>query len=213
MTRERGSLLVTLGLAVGALILVAAIGLWVDRHWETTAGVRKGEAKVRADWDRKNLEAQAAEDLAAAERLKLAREHAKRLLKADEAATAANNSWKEAVNDLKRSKRALAVCAEPKGSEDGGSPGVLLTGDFVRLFDAAWTGSQGEPLFGVLGGGAAPGGPPDPAEAVGPDEVLDAHGANARTCSDNLRRLDALTVKIRALRDGWKPPEASREGG
>ena len=53
MSKQRGStVLIYLVLAIAALGLVYLIFQWVDNHWETDAGVKKGSAEVQAKWDK-----------------------------------------------------------------------------------------------------------------------------------------------------------------
>lgn len=52
LKRQRGSLLMYSLLALAILSAIYLVFQWVDNHWETDAGVRKGKAECKADWDK-----------------------------------------------------------------------------------------------------------------------------------------------------------------
>ena len=108
------------------------------------------------------------------------------------------NNWQEAVkhgpdNKLAACVAAPAPAAAPGAAQppdaDGAAAAVRLTGEFVRLYNAAWTGeiaAAGDP-----GGTAAEVGEAGAAYAT-PREVLDNTGANARACAADRKRHDQL---------------------
>lgn len=139
----------------------------------------------------------------------LARLEAQRLLKAQEAAAAANQKWQEARNELRRKQKPLIIAECPSGGglkpAPAGAPRLRLAWEFVSLYDAAWTDSDGKPVFGFQRGGVAAGSEAG-ASPYAADDLLDVHGENAKRCSENARRLDALTAKIGKLRVQWGAP-------
>src|SRR6185436_20767760 len=63
--RERGFLAPMWLYLIGGIAFLAMLyGLvaWVDTHWETSAGVKKGKAAVQAQWDQAAREQRQAEE-------------------------------------------------------------------------------------------------------------------------------------------------------
>lgn len=203
---QRGSMLI-----VYAIVAIAAVGMiWGAISWHAGVHYKRGLADKQVEWDAANRKA-AAEELA--RRLAVARA----LKLADEARQAADNQakvnedkWKEAVRENRRKGVPLATCPEapapgapaaPPGAESGGG-GVRFTWSFVRLYDGAWTGKAGEPLYPAAAGGE---GVPGPAAAspYGPADVLDVHGDNAGGASECRREYRSLVEKIRAAEQAF----------
>jgi len=76
--------------------------------------------------------------------------------------------------------------------------GLRLTPAFVLLWDAAWTGPDGEPVFSNTGIASNRSTEPDP---VRPEEVLEIHAINAQRCSEDRRNYGALVTLIKKLRE------------
>ncbi len=182
-----------------ALAVLASVGgLYVKVHGD---GERQGEAVVQGKWDAANQKAQekaSADRLARAAAAKTASEG---LLAAQGETEAYRAKWA-----AERAKRpVLASCAPAKPADKplavaGSAPEQPAAGDgmqlrltyaFVRLWDAAWTGTDGKPVFGDPGGSAG--------EAVTPDTALDNHAENAARCSATSGRLNRLIDLIRKL--------------
>lgn len=210
------------------LVIVAALAVyacfqWVDSHWETSAGVKKGEANVQAKWDAANRKA-AADDkdfrrISAADLQRL--EDGKTAADRAAAQSEANYQEERRARRLERQNRPLAVCGpvEPAGAAGsaGGTvgggqasvgadrpaagAGVLLTPDFVREYDGAWTGLDGQPVqrnadgdTGTAGAGTA---------WRSPEDVIDVAAENAKRCSADRRDLAALKARIESKRQAW----------
>ncbi len=138
---------------------------------------------------------------------------------ADKTAEDYRSKWKEARDAIKRKGTPLAVgdCnpvdagAAAIPSATGGSGLVArrgavnlrLTWEFVGLWDAVYTASDGKPVFGdttgIEKGSAGPGAP----SPYGPDEILDNHEANAARFDACRRQLRALNATIDGLQGKW----------
>lgn len=75
MNRQRGIIatLILYGIAAAAVIG----GIWyvyhhIDTHWETSAGISRGEANTQAKWDKANRDAEEQAELGRRERARLA---------------------------------------------------------------------------------------------------------------------------------------------
>lgn len=191
-----------------ALAVAASIGEGVhytSEHWETAAGVRKGEDNKQKLWDAANEKARQEEAARQAAAELTARTAAQELAAAQQKAGDYYGKWQQARKAARNAE--LASCgpaptAAPNApTGDPGKPEPRFSLKFIGLWDGAWTDGSGKPLWpdDLQRGGAEAGG-----ETVTAEEVLDNHGANAKACSENARRLDNLTAKIKRLRDGWK---------
>lgn len=135
-----------------------------------------------------------------------AREASMRLIAANMEAREYETKWNRARTALRET--ALAVCpdepAKPGSAVVAGNSRLRLTYGFLRLYDGAWTGDAGQPIFGD------PGRPPEGAPAAGApsarglDDALDAHAENARRASENYRQLKRLTETLKKLRADWR---------
>jgi hypothetical protein len=224
--RARGfaglELLMYAGIALAILAAIGGIIWWADANIETSAGVKRGEANRQALWDKANRdaeqdqrarEARVATSVQAVEAMALA---------SAGAARDADQRWKEKARESNRNQVALGVCtlgraAEPagvRGDRPGGAPAVgdtppatgdslrlLLTWEFVRQYDGAWTGRDGQPVFGAAarGEGATGAG----ASPYGLEELRDVAGENARLCSEDRREFASLILKLRAAERSW----------
>lgn len=52
--KQRGTILVYLVLAIVVMEMLYGLFAWVDSNWETSAGVKKGEAGKQSEWDEAN---------------------------------------------------------------------------------------------------------------------------------------------------------------
>ena len=149
--------------------------------------------------------AQEAADRLTAERALEARKAVIALQQAERKAADANSKWKA----LRRSQAnaVLATCPSINPPVDKSATGAVaspqpdsglrLTPAFVLLWDAAWTGPDGEPLWPHPAGAAEGTSAADPVE---PQTVLDTHAENASRCSANSRQLAKLINLIERLR-------------
>jgi hypothetical protein len=212
-------------------VLVLAFGalcgaVLVAHHWleqRDDQNYKRGLAAKQIEWDRAN---EAAAELERRRGAAVGRE----LLAADNARAAAETKahdaeakWEEARREARNSRRPSVVCQKPRSEDAAGAqrdagPGIpvagvvdhrpdlsggpLLTWGFVLDFDAAWTGADGEPVFGAAAGRpeAAAAGAASP---YSPDDALDVHGANARRCSEDRRELGSLIEKLERAQAAW----------
>lgn len=207
MRRQRGSILLYLVLGIAILGILAGIAYQIRE-----AGYDAAMLEV-AERDRK---AQAAEDARRAALINTAAQSSREALRATERAITSDNRWQEARNALRRSGKPLIAveCPAPDPKANDGNPRppglaaaprLRLSWELVGLLDGAWTGDDGKPLFaGDLQRGGAAAGAAAGSSPYDPDDLLDNHGKNAASCSENTRRLTALTTKIRRLRDQWQ---------
>src|SRR3990167_747430 len=222
MMRERGFIVPVWGYLVLAIVVLGMLyGLlaWVDNNWETSAGVRKGEAFRQAEWDAANRQAETDEKERQAAITAALLDEQKLADAADRRADDSHTLWKEAQRDARRKGTALAVCAgtpepQPSGGDSGGGlrappsvapagdPGIRLTWGGLRLYDAAWTGSDGKPVYPTPAGSDGTAGP-GAASPYRLDDLVDVHGINAERCSADRRDYRALINRIRAAEAAW----------
>lgn len=222
----RGVSTIELGIyvALAGLILAAVI---VAQQW--LAGYAREHEEIGRDakqleWDKdkeRAAEAQRRKDVAVAQSL-LAEE--KRRLAAEAVAEDVNARWEEARREARRNRTPMVACPQPTdaGRSRGGgaelagaapaaataasdvagapAPEPRLTWEFVRLYDGAWTGADGQPVPGALAGSAATA-VAGAASPHGVDELIDVHAENARRCSEDRRELGELIRKLEAARD------------
>ena len=182
-------------LIAGIALVGALVGGYMKVHGD---GLKQGRAEVQNVWDAENRKAQAAADATRAAREAEARTHAARYDAANAAAADYHALWLQAKA---RNTQPLATCGlvnAVAGERDGAGHApdrVSVTAQFVRLYDAAWSGRDGKPVFSYSGE------PSDPAGGTATvEEVLTNHGENAARCSDNSRRYSALIALINQLR-------------
>lgn len=189
-------------IVAGIVFLATLAGLYAKVHHD---GYEQGRAEIRGQWDAANEKARQEEAARQAAAELTARTAAQELAAAQQKAGDYYGKWQQARKVARSAD--LASCAPtPTASPnaptgDSGKPEPRFSLRFISLWDGAWTDGQGKPLWpdDLQRGGAATGG-----ETATAEEVLDNHGANAKACSENARRLDNLTAKIKHLRDGWK---------
>lgn len=220
MKRQRGFGLLELGIVLGILVALGTLVWWADANIETSAGVDRGRADKQAEWDlanakatedRRRRDANVARELIAADNARVA---------AESKASDADQRWKEATRAADRNRIALGTCSPGKQPVPGvlgtdgrvrsmgeasdpaaGGDRILLTWQFVRDYDAAWTGRTGEPVFDPAT--RAPGIDAASASPYGLRELRDVAGENAKRCSADRRELDSLIAKLRAAERAW----------
>ena len=170
-----------------------------------------GADSVKIQWAEANRMAEAEATRLRLEREAEARKTVAALHNAESEARHANIRWKHTRNVLGRTP--LAVCPTPQpaapdaatgtvASPDRPDAGIRLTFAYVLLHDRAWTGPDGQPVFGGAGEPAAPSPASGAASPYGLDQLLENHAENASRCSENSRQLSALIALIRRLRGG-----------
>ena len=199
MLTQRGFALTGLAYLFGAIALLGMLGTAVWKIRESGKDVVRLEwaaANLKADEDARELMLQRRED---------GRDAAILLITSNLAGKESDRKWQEARNALRDTT--LAVCPTPRpGEKDAAttivaSPdrGLRLTYSFLRLYDGAWTGQDGKPVFGDPRGAseAAPAASAPSARGLG--EVLDTHAENASRASENTRQHNKLIDLIRKL--------------
>lgn len=205
-----------------AIGVIVALLFWAVQ-WHGSVYFKRGEASKQAEWDAANRAAQEKQEkLREAQRVELLEQSRKREA-AEAAARDYEAKWTEARDAARRSKRplVLAQCsgerargggeATPASTSSGpdgdGDAGVrlALTWEFVSLYDSAWTGATGQPVFGDPAGILAQAGRPDPASPspYDVDRLVDLHRQNAERCSSDRRQLNALIDVVEKLRTQW----------
>ena len=161
---------------------LAAVNAGIERH---LAAVKTGQAAVKTEQ-------------AAAAR---AKQHARTLQEQINATP--NDQLAGCPNATPDDTKPGPTTASPAGPS--GSPGgVLFSARFVRLWDAAWTGADGQPVFGDSAGAAAAPSSADSARpGVDAKAVLSNQTGNAQSCSDDRRRLNRLIDLIEQLERDW----------
>ena len=195
--RERG-----FSLIVYAVLALAILGTLTGIAWKIR---ESGKDAVRLEWAEANRQAQEAADLERAARGAEGRKATIALQQAEGKAKTYETRWKA----LRRSQAnaVLATCPSINPPVDKSATGAVaspqpdsglrLTPSFVLLWDAAWTGPDGEPLWPHPAGAAEGTSAADPVE---PQTVLDTHAENASRCSANSRQLAKLINLIERLR-------------
>lgn len=205
--QQRGSLLLYGLLTLAILATLSGIAYKIRES---------GKDAIRAEWAEADRKAQAAADAARLQREAEAQKAVIALQQADRRADDAESKWRAA----RRASAGvpLAVCPTPSHPAPGApaatvaspdaAPSLRLTYSFVRQWDAAWIGQNGQPVWPQPDTGSAPDGTvrPDPATAspYGLGEALDTHGENAARCSTDRRNYAALVALIKRLRADWK---------
>ena len=189
--------------AIGFLALLGSIIFWADHHIATTAGIEKGVAQER---ERARILA-AARDKDVSDAIN--EREAGRMAAADRA-KAADNRWKEKLREARQVQTELAsrvpapsTPVTPDAANRGPAPGLRVHWRFVGLYDGAFTGLDGKPLYQAQGEFAL-----DPARADTPSqfglpEVADVSGANNQLHSSCRRDYDTLMGRINAAERAW----------
>lgn len=210
MHRQRGIIAAIYLYGLAAVTIIG--GIWyayhyINTHWETSAGISRGEANTQAKWNDANRAAQAAADQERAVRAKLASEQSSKLAAAEGRAKDSDTRWRQARAAASRAKIPLLVenCDAPAGAVAGGAPvgaglrlaaTLRLTYQFLHEFDSAWSGADGQPVFGATSGNAQA---PDATSPIDAASLLIVHAENASRCSANSRAHNALIDLLEKL--------------
>lgn len=164
-------------------LAIIAIALAAAAAWGYTEGMNREsdrrdalDLKARADADK-------AYDAAAARGVSKARESIASRRKAD-------NYYRQLQEQIAHADPSTLLGPSPvPPPPDGGAKGpdrieLLLTGEFVRLYNAAWAGAGTQVPADPGGAAGAPAG----AAAAGPEEVLAHTVAETESCGDDRRR-------------------------
>lgn len=205
--RQRGVIadgwLILIG-AIAILGLLYALIQWADNHIATDAGIKRGEANIQAKWDAANREAQEKAD---AERRKNAAIVAAEQAKARDAEKVAADyelKWRQEREKSRGKPLTATVCPPviPGEPSQPAIPDTRFTWRFVGLWDAAWTGKDGKPLFGDPASRAPAGASPDAPSPYGAEQAIDNHAQNAARWDVCRRSLNSLMDTIERLQSG-----------
>lgn len=197
--RQAGTTLFEYLLGLAAIAGMLAAVYWaVDRHWATSAGIDLGRHQMQVEWQAADRRAQAAEQARATSARATVAAAQQALLQAGQTAADYRQKWLQQRKEAQHANIALTNCPT------AGPGAAVLTGQFVREYDSAWTDSSGQPVFAdpARPAGAAL----DAAGTVTAADVLDNHQANAERCSEDRRRLSALIETLGRLRKNWETP-------
>lgn len=208
--------------AAGAVVA----GLWAGVAWIDHGGYERGVAEMQVKRDRELAKA-AADAQERENRVDAALDEAEqRASKAQNLAQFYQSEWEEAARETKRNRRPLAACQPSQtaaravaapGEVAGGSPGagagqaalpadpgrVVLLWRAVGLYDGAFTGRDGKPLFSASAQYAGAPERADTASPYGLEDLIDAHGRNAGGQSACLRAFDEAVSKVEAAEAAW----------
>lgn len=220
--RQRGSILV-----YGVIALALLAGLYGLYNVVESHGYARGAGVVQKMWDDSRLAAEQRarerrETITAA--LNLERQ---KTANAEERAAKFETDWRRARDEARRSGKPLGSCpgqGSPAGAPaaDGavsGAPagagiraagvggadraGIALHWRFVGLWDGAYVGLGGEPLFSAQTGHAFAPERADSPSPYGLGELIDVHGENARRFGACLRAFDDAMRKLDAAAEAW----------
>ena len=207
-TSQRG-----FGLIVYALLAVAGLAMISALAYRT---YQAGADSVKIQWAEANRMAEAEATRIQLEREAEARKAVAAQQLAERKARDYETKWRNARNTLRNVPLAVSDCSRtptinaagpvaiqpstpPSEAPSGaGGLGLRLTYSFIGLWDSAWSGAGGEPLWPNPGESAE-----RPLAAGSPvtlEGVLENHATNASRCSENSRQLAALIALIRRLR-------------
>ena len=185
--------------AAAAAALLAALGGIYG------LGYKAGADKVQTQWLQANALAEEASRKSRLAREDESRKAANLLAATDRKAREADARWR--AERAKRKPLAVAACPASAGPVDSSAPdtgqyrpadGIRFTPAGLGLWDAAWTGEEGEPVFGDPGSIAA-----GAVESTTPlptlEDAVDTHAENASRCSENRRQLVSLIELIQKL--------------
>lgn len=181
--------LVAAGLAIAS---ITAGTLWVSAQIKAYGKAEReaGKAEVMALWQHEAIESAREDTEAARARQMAAAAHAKNLQGANARAAAAEEQLRREREE--REQQQPSVTVEGCQPADGSRPVVRFTWGWVHDYDAAWTGRQGESLFGDRQHAAGAAERADAASPYGPAELGAVHADNAAKCSKTRRQLNEL---------------------
>lgn len=187
MKTERGfTMILYLVLILGILGMIATAALKIYE-----AG-REAEQVAQAERERKE-----AAELAVfrGKRQQAWRETSAKAAKATDDANLYRRKWKESKD---AAKFPLAECPK-ETTADSPRRDVLLTHGFLRLYDGAWTGDKGQPVFGDSTRPPETAPPAATASARSLGDLLRVHEENAAECADTAQRYNKLIDRIEFL--------------
>lgn len=220
--RQRGMILV-----YGLVALAVIAAAWGALSWHAGVHFARGQADRQAEWDRDTI---ANERIAAARRAAVTAALQAEKVKtaaAEELARIHEINWRRARDEARRNGKPLGSCqgegssarpagvAGPVAGEPAGEGlrapgvggadrgGVALHWRFVGLYDGAHTGPDGQPLYRAQVDHALAPGRADTPSPYGLDELIDAHGENARRFGACLRAFDDAMRKLDAAAEAW----------
>lgn len=177
-----------------AAAAIALIGMIGGIYY---VGYEAGASKVEKEWLEANAQAEESERQSRLAREAESRRAAELLAGAERRARDADSRWRA---DRAKHRGPVVACTAPTPGAAAAGNDVRLTPLGVGLWDAAWTGAKGEPVFGDTGDIAARAArSAAPLPTVG--DAVENHGENAQRCSENSRQLVALIELVRKLRD------------
>ncbi len=193
-----------------------------------------GMSHKQAEWDRAKLAEIAAAQARDADVSDAIKEAEERRASVEARATDNDRRWKEALRDSRRNALALGTCVQPAperpdaggsgsgalagagdlvgggirapSSRDGAAhaPTIRLNWSFVGLYDGAYTGLDGQPLFGASAQFAGAPERADTASPYGLDDLAEVAGDNARDHSACLRWVADAEGKLKAAAAAWE---------
>ena len=175
-------------------------------------GKGAGRLEVQSRWDADKI-ARAAKTAALEQDLSDAlKEGEERRVALSAQARTHEDNWRRERREARNRGDVLAACedgargnAAPgirQAGDGGGAPRIRLTWSFVRQYDGAWSGADGQPVSPLAGRDLGA----ERARALAPygiDDVLDVAGENAISCSRDRRELARLIDRIKAAGAAW----------
>ena len=200
--KQRGFTLLAYLIAGGVVLAMLGGIAWKIHH----SGYVEGKAEVQLAWDAANAKAQVEANRLRTDREAEGRKATIALQQAEKEARIYAERWKQAKNALRGTPLAVCPTSSPDGpdaataTDASRNGGPLLTFGFLRQYDGAWTGDDGQPVFGDPSRIAETAPAASAASARGLAEVLDNQQANASRCDDTRRQLGKLITLIERLR-------------
>jgi hypothetical protein len=226
LARQRGFTWLGFVIVCGSATAVI-VASWSAVAWHARVNFERGETATQEKWDLEKIE-RARKEIDRG----VAVGHA--LLLADKARAAADtkaadmqDKWKEALREARRNGESLGSCPEPRPVESprattaavAGEPagagvrapglpadraGVRLHWRFVGLYDSAFLGLDGKPVFGDSAQFALDASRANTPSPYGLDELLEVHGENARALGACLRAYGDAMTKIDDAAAAWE---------
>jgi len=199
-------------LIAAAAVLAALGGIY---YAIDSRAYNRGKLEITAAWEAANREATAKAEAERDQRARLADAQSAKLATAEGRARDVDTRWRTTRAEAARAGIPLVVasCPGPAGeipalaSGGGGlrmATSIRFTYQLLYDADSAWTGSDGQPVFGTSAELAErtkqPGSTASP---IGPEELLGNWQENASRCSADRRVLHSLTQTLIKFREQW----------
>lgn len=228
--RQRGSIsLIQVLIVLGAASALLAT-IWGAVAWHASTHFKRGETSKQVEWDKQEKERRKAERAradAVAAALLLQQQRADT---AEVRAAENERRWKEARRANRHATLGSCAPATPPtpvagpvvadrepapvagagirapgaaGGDPAGAPGIRLHWRFVGLFDSAFTGIDGEPVYRAEAQFALEPSRVDTASPYSLDDVLDVNGENARALGECIRAYGQAMSAIDAAATAW----------